>query len=177
MCRRCECSYFFSVSILTFPFALMQKKSNKRKNQGCIFLATPALFSAKEKELATLKQLFLFNAPKSTSASRQKNEANRFARWECMFIILWAIKETPTSNSEAHLNPDGIPAFSGGAWRIFCSFPWRRKSCLSVSEFFFFRERVKNLAPERQPAVFLFCYLFSFCCQKEKSKKQLERKK
>jgi hypothetical protein len=39
-------------------------------------LATPALFSAKEKELATLKQLFLFNAPKSTSASRQKNEAN-----------------------------------------------------------------------------------------------------
>ena len=59
-----------------FSFALMQKKSNKRKNQGCIFLATPALFSAKEKELATLKQLFLFNAPKSTSASRQKNEAN-----------------------------------------------------------------------------------------------------
>ena len=30
---------------------------------------------------------------------------HRFARWECMFIILWAIKETPTSNSEAHLSP------------------------------------------------------------------------
>ena len=39
-------------------------------------MATPALFSAKEKELATLKHLFLFNASKSTSASRQKNEAN-----------------------------------------------------------------------------------------------------
>ena len=62
------------------------------------------------------------------------------------------------------------PAFSGEAWRNFCSFPWRRKSCLSDSEFFFFRERVKILASERQPAVFLFCYLFSFCWQKEKSK-------
>ena len=61
---------------LTFLLPWCKRKSNKRKNQGCIFLATPALFSAKEKELATLKQLFLFNAPKSTSASRQKNEAN-----------------------------------------------------------------------------------------------------
>ena len=40
-----------------------------------LFLATPALFYAKQKELATLKQLFVFNAPKSTSASRPKNEA------------------------------------------------------------------------------------------------------
>ena len=34
------------------------------------------LFSAKQKELASLKQLFVFNAPKTTSASRQKSEAN-----------------------------------------------------------------------------------------------------
>jgi hypothetical protein len=53
----------------------------------------------------------------------------------------------------------------------------KKKKLFERSEFFFFRERVKNLAPERQPAVFLFCYLFSFCCQKEKSKKPLERKK
>ena len=46
----------------------------------------------------------------------------------------------------------------------------KKKKLFERSEFFFFRERVKNLAPERQPAVFLFCYLFSFCCQKEKSK-------
>ena len=50
--------------ILTFSFALMQKKKiTKRKNQGCTFLPTPALFSAKQKELASLKQLFVFNAP------------------------------------------------------------------------------------------------------------------
>ena len=75
--------YFFCTNFcllrhvfFTFPFALMQKKSNKRKNQGYTFLPTTALFSAKQKELASLKQLFVFNAPKSTSASRQKSEAN-----------------------------------------------------------------------------------------------------
>jgi hypothetical protein len=52
-----------------------KKNETKRKFAVCIFLPTPVLFSAKEKELASLKQLFLFNAPKSTSASRQKKEA------------------------------------------------------------------------------------------------------
>ncbi len=66
----------FYLPIFTFTFALMQKKSNKRKNQGCTFLPTTVLFSAKQKELASLKQLFVFNAPKSTSASRQKSEAD-----------------------------------------------------------------------------------------------------
>jgi len=33
-------------------------------------------FYAKQKELASLKQLFVFNAPKITSASPQKSEAN-----------------------------------------------------------------------------------------------------
>ena len=48
----------------TFSFDLMQKKKiTKRKNQGCTFLPTPVLFSAKQKELASLKQLFVFNAP------------------------------------------------------------------------------------------------------------------
>jgi hypothetical protein len=53
-------------------FLLPEQKKNeaKRKFAVCIFLPTPALFSAKQKELATLKQLFVFNAPKSTSASR-----------------------------------------------------------------------------------------------------------
>ena len=62
---------------MLFIFLLPEQKKNetKRKFAVCIFLPTPVLFSAKEKELATLKQLFLFNAPKSTSASRQKKEA------------------------------------------------------------------------------------------------------
>ena len=60
-----------------FIFLLPEQKKNetKRKFAVCIFLPTPVLFSAKEKELAPLKQLFLFNAPKSTYASRQKKEA------------------------------------------------------------------------------------------------------
>ena len=60
-----------------FIFLLPEQKKNetKRKFAVCIFLPTPALFSATEKELAALKQLFLFNAPKSTYASRQKKEA------------------------------------------------------------------------------------------------------
>ena len=71
---------FFDLSLFCgwfFIFLLPEQKKNetKRKFAVCIFLPTPALFSAKEKELATLKQLFLFNAPKSTCASRQKKEA------------------------------------------------------------------------------------------------------
>ena len=54
------------------------KETKQRKFAGCTFLPTPALFSAKQKELATLKQLFVFYAPKSTSASRQKSEAGPF---------------------------------------------------------------------------------------------------
>jgi len=57
-------SISFCYMVLTFSFALMQKKKiTKRKNQGCTFLPTPALYSAKQKELASLKQLFVFNAP------------------------------------------------------------------------------------------------------------------
>jgi len=46
------------------------KETKQRKFAVCTFLPTPALFSAKQKELAPLKQLFVFNAPKSTFASR-----------------------------------------------------------------------------------------------------------
>ena len=66
----------FFVSI-PFIFLLHEQKKNetKRKFAVCIFLPTPALFSAKQKELASLKQLFVFHAPKCTCASRQKSEA------------------------------------------------------------------------------------------------------
>ena len=72
------------------------KETKQRKFAVCTFLPTPALFSTKQKELASLKQLFVFYAPKSTSASRPKSEAgpycffaqHRFARWGCgVFII------------------------------------------------------------------------------------------
>ena len=76
----------------------MQKKSNKRKNQGCTFWATPALFYAEQKELASLKQLFVLNAPKSTSASRPKSEANSlYATLLRSFFIVKRIEKVITS--------------------------------------------------------------------------------
>ena len=68
--------FFFFVYVLHhFSFARTKEKRSKKKIRRLHFFPTPVLFSAKQKELATLKQLFVFNAPKSTSASRQKNEA------------------------------------------------------------------------------------------------------
>ena len=97
---------------MLFIFLLPEQKKNetKRKFAVCIFLPTPVLFSAKEKELATLKQLFLFNAPKSTSASRQKNEAN--IRFNIASLVKVNIHLNEQSNVES---PVGGPAFSGGA--------------------------------------------------------------
>ena len=68
---------FFFLCMYSIIFLLHEQKKNeaKRKFAVCIFFPTPVLFSAKQKELATLKQLFVLHAPKSTSASRQKNEA------------------------------------------------------------------------------------------------------
>ena len=43
----------FLSPVVTFPFAMMQKT----------FLTTPVGDSIKEKELVSLKQLFLFNVP------------------------------------------------------------------------------------------------------------------
>ena len=71
------------------------KETKQRKFAVCTFLPTPALFSAKQKELASLKQLFVFHAPKSPCASRQKSEAgpfcffmqHRFARWGWCFLF------------------------------------------------------------------------------------------
>ena len=51
------------------------KETKQRKFAVCTFWTTPALFCAKQKELASLKQLFVFHAPKSTCALRQKSEA------------------------------------------------------------------------------------------------------
>ena len=91
----------FGASLLLMPqrhfisFA-RTKETKQRKFAVCTFLPTPALFSAKQKELASLKQLFVFNAPKSTSASRQKSEAGPLsflrniadARWcGCFFCF------------------------------------------------------------------------------------------
>ena len=51
------------------------KETKQRKFAVCTFWATLVSVSAKQKELASLKQLFVFNAPTLTSASRPKSEA------------------------------------------------------------------------------------------------------
>ena len=45
----------------------------------------------------------------------------------------------------------------------------KRKSCLSEASSFPLAEYPTGIAQKVQTAVFLFCYFFSFCCQKEKS--------
>ena len=52
----------------------------------------------------------------------------------------------------------------------FLLFPVKKKKLFERSEFFFFRERVKILASEREPANFLFVSFF-FCSGKRKMKK------
>ena len=45
-----------------------KEKEPKRKNQGCVFPATPVLPPAKGQKLATLKQSALLNAEGNTCA-------------------------------------------------------------------------------------------------------------
>ena len=52
----------------------------------------------------------------------------------------------------------------------FLLFPVKKKKLFERSEFFFFRERVKILAPERQPALF---FLFLFLCADKGKRKAL----
>jgi len=51
---------------------LVQKKRNKEKTPAGIFLPTSTLFYTKQKELALLKQLFVFNAPKRPTLHGKK---------------------------------------------------------------------------------------------------------
>ena len=110
------------------------KETKQRKFAVCTFWATPALFSAKQKELASLKQLFVFHAPKSTSASRPKSEAGPFCFFATslrslgcdVFFFCFArflssraerrISFTSHATSEAMCPPEeGFSGLSGGA--------------------------------------------------------------
>ena len=64
------------------------KETKQRKFAVCTFWATPASVSAKQKELASLKQLFVFHAPTLTSASRPKSEAGHFCFFLCNIASL-----------------------------------------------------------------------------------------
>ena len=64
-----------------FIFFRLDAKENgtKRKNQGCISATTPADFSAKREELASLKQLPALHAAKCAYALRRRADAGFLA--------------------------------------------------------------------------------------------------
>ena len=87
------------------------KETKQRKFAVCTFWATPASVSAKQKELASLKQLFVFNAPTLTSASRPKSEAGpnyffatslRSLEWVFSFFasLFFVIQTIPLSKNQ-----------------------------------------------------------------------------
>ena len=62
-----------------FSFLLPeQKKRNKENSPSPLFCLLRHLSPLNKKNSLTLKQLFVFHAPKSTSASRQKSEAGPY---------------------------------------------------------------------------------------------------
>ena len=62
-----------------FSFLLPeQKKRNKENSPSALFGLLRHFSPLNKKNSLTLKQLFVFNAPKSTSASRPKSEAGPF---------------------------------------------------------------------------------------------------
>ena len=80
----------------------------RKKFAVCTFLPTPALFSAKQKELASLKQLFVFNAPTLTYASRPKSEAGPFCFYATSlrslgvcFLLIFLLVEVGVCDAEA----------------------------------------------------------------------------
>jgi len=109
---------FFYVCFLSFFFCPNKRKTKQKENSPSAFFYLLQSFSPlNKKNSLALKQLFVFNAPKSTSASRQKNEAGSFwggcginvASLVIGYLLDVSMKkltlESCTSNSEAHLSP------------------------------------------------------------------------
>jgi len=72
------------------------KETKQRKSAGCTFWAIPKVVSAEQKELASLKQLFVLYAPSTSSISRPKSEAGSlmqhcFARCSGRFLFRIAL--------------------------------------------------------------------------------------
>ena len=142
----------------------------------------------KRKELASLKQLFvlhgnegnfLYASPLNAGPYELGEEdKHRFARWR---LICSRVYVTKDKRKNTHLNEQSDVASK--VRPHFLSVKWKerygalkRKSCLSEASSFPLAEYPTGIAQKVQTAVFLFCYLFSFCCQKEKSKKRQKEK-
>ena len=114
-------SYFSLWGLLLFFCLDAKEKVTKEKIKAALFWLLRHFSTLNKKNSLTLKQLFVFNAPKSTSASRQKSEAyirRNIASlvWVDVFyhlamssrrlsggrISVTSYYEPSTSNSEAH---------------------------------------------------------------------------
>ena len=141
---------------ISFP---RRKETKQRKFAVCTFLPTPALFSAKQKELASLKQLFVFHAPKSTCASRQKSEAGplcffatllRSLGWVFSFLASLVLFCHPERSERSRVHPhherSDVPSCGGlfrPQWRSVKKnrvFSVKNEKLFERSEFFLFRE-------------------------------------
>ena len=71
----CMYSYFSLWGLLLFFCLDAKEKVTKEKIKAALFWLLRHFSTLNKKNSLTLKQLFVFNAPKSTSASRQKSEA------------------------------------------------------------------------------------------------------
>ena len=63
--------FVFSKEMFFFFRLDTKEKEPKRKDQGCVFSATPVLPSAKGQKLATLKQSALFDAEENTGVAEK----------------------------------------------------------------------------------------------------------
>ena len=71
--------FVFSKGMFFFFRLDTKEKEPKRKNQGCVFSATPVLPSAKGQKLATLKQSALFDAEENTGVAEKTRPGNHAA--------------------------------------------------------------------------------------------------
>ena len=109
----------------------------------------------------------------------EEEDKHRFARWRLICSRVYVTKDkrkNTHSNERSDVASNVRPHFLSVKWKERYG-ALKRKSCLSEASSFPLAEYPTGIAQKVQTAVFLFCYLFSFCCQKEKSKKQTITKK
>ena len=129
--RCCSCrkglNALLSLKPHGFSFLLHeQKKRNKENSPSALFCLLQCFSTLNKKNSLSLKQLFVFNAPKSTSALRQKSEAgplrfylqHYFARWglDVFFSLLVGCRCFLFASHVAIASfPRLLPAFNGEA--------------------------------------------------------------
>ena len=108
------CPFFFDFAAgFSFFFCPNKRKTKQKENSpSAFFCLLQYFFPLKKKNSLTLKQLFLFNAPKSTYASRQKKEAgpgcflgggNNIASLVRVDVFVYVIRIFRTASSTARL--------------------------------------------------------------------------